>query len=153
MDQSTPPDLQKFLKNLHEPPKQICYLASPYWHANPAVRAARYQAALQTTRHLIVNGQVAYSPIVYTATLQEGTRHSPPMGWYAFDLHFLQAADNLMILELPGWEMSRGVLLECAYARARGIPIIRMSWEEIEAFLDPAISHAVRTQDELPADP
>ena len=69
------------------------------------------------------------SPMVYLGELAFRGVH-PPQGWYAFDLQFLARSDELLVLQLPGWEESKGVLVEIAAAQARGIPIRLMPLEE-----------------------
>ena len=78
-----------------------------------------------------------FSPVVYSVVLQEQDNFSPPEGWYDFDLNFLAVAGGLTILEIPGWEHSRGILIELGFARGRGLPVRRMEWPEIRRLLDP----------------
>ena len=135
MTQPHAPDLEKFLNDHLPKPRGIIYAASPYWHPDPQVRDARYQAVKQVTRILIKDDNVVFSPIVYTATIQDQQKHHP-MGWYNFDLSFLDAADSFLILAIPGWMDSRGMLLELAYARARRIPISKMEWSNLRQHID-----------------
>lgn len=60
--------------------------------------------------------------MVYSGELAQRGYH-PPQGWYAWDLQFLARADELLVLQLPGWEQSKGVLVEIAAAQARNIPV------------------------------
>ena len=54
----------------------------------------------------------------------------PPQGWYAFDLQLLARSDELLVLQLPGWEDSKGVMVEIAGAQTKGIPVRLLSLEE-----------------------
>ena len=132
-------NLEKFLTeenfNLNEI-KKIEYLASPYSHPHSAVRKARVRAAEAAATELMSRKMAAFSPIVYSATIQDRDNFSPPEGWYRFDLHFLATAGGLTVLEVPGWKHSRGILIEMAFARALELAITRMGWPEIRKLLE-----------------
>ena len=135
--QLTNPDLAKFLNQETETPnRQIEYAASPYWHLRREVRRARATAAAAAVLELIKDGQAVFSPVVYSAVLQDKDDFSPPKGWYDFDLNFLAGAAGLTILEIPGWEHSRGILIELGFAHAQELPIRRMEWPDIQMVLD-----------------
>lgn len=107
----------------------LIYLASPYAHDSAAVRDARLEAVRYVCGKLVNDGVIVLSPMVYTGELALRGFH-PPQGWYAFDLQFLARADELLVLQLPGWEESKGVLVEIAAAQAKGIPVRLMPLEE-----------------------
>ncbi len=145
-----PPDLTKFLRQeAGTPNRQIEYVASPYWHPSPEVRRAR--AASTRTTLLIEQHVTALSTVVYSATIQEQDNFSPPEGWYGFDLHLLAAAGGLTVLEIPGWENSRGILIELGFARGRGLPVSQVEWPEIRERLDPETIKILEHPDNLPA--
>ena len=136
------PDLDWFVRERETPEYGIIYVASPYWSPDEDVRAARAQAAQAATAAMIREGLPAFSPIVYSATIQQEMGISPAQGWYSFDLNFLALARSMTVLEIPGWQQSRGVLIELSFARARGLPVDRRGWAEIRKALDPS---AIRT--------
>ncbi len=107
----------------------LIYLASPYASDSAAVREARLEAVRFVCGKLVNDGRIVMSPMVYTGELAIRGFH-PPQGWYAFDLQFLARSDELLVLQLPGWEQSKGVLVEIAAAQTKGIPIRLMSMEE-----------------------
>ena len=133
------PDLDWFVRERETPEYGIIYVASPYWSPDEDVRTARAQAAQAATAAMIREGLPAFSPIVYSATIQEEMGISPSQGWYSFDLNFLALARSMRVLEIPGWEQSRGVLIELSFARARRMPVERQGWEEIRKMLDPRV--------------
>ena len=112
----------------HVQPTMI-YLASPYASDSATVRQARLEAVRQVCGNLVNQGKIVLSPMVYTGELAQRGYH-PPQGWYAFDLQFLSRADELLVLQLPGWEQSKGVLIEIAAAQTRNIPIRQMPLED-----------------------
>ena len=115
-----------YLENLDP---TLIYLASPYAHASAKVRNARLEAVRLVCGKLVNQGKIVLSPMVYLGELAAKGVH-PPQGWYAFDLQLLVRADELLVLQLPGWEDSKGVLVEIAGAQVRGMPIRLMSLEE-----------------------
>ena len=107
----------------------LIYLASPYAHQSAAVREARLEAVRFVCGRMVDEGKIVLSPLVYLGELAQKGVH-PPQGWYAWDLQFLARADELLVLQLPGWEESRGVLVEIAAAQARNIPVRLMPLED-----------------------
>lgn len=114
-----------YLNQIHP---TMTYLASPYASPSPAVRHARLEAVRHVCGQLINDGKIVLSPMVYTGELAQRGHH-PPQGWYAFDLQFLARADELLILQLPGWQQSKGIMVEIAAAQTRNIPIRQMPLE------------------------
>ena len=92
------------------------YLATPYSHPEPKVMDARRQVTAAYAADLANRGQKAFAPIVYSHALVAAG--AQPDSWYAFDLFFLEKASGMILLTLPGWQESQGLLLEIAYAKA-----------------------------------
>ena len=109
----------------------LIYLASPYAHPSAEVREARLEAARYVCGRMVDQGRIVMSPLVYLGELAQKGVH-PPQGWYAFDLQLLARCDELVVLQLPGWEDSKGVLVEIAGAQTKGMPVRLMSLEEAE---------------------
>jgi hypothetical protein len=110
----------------------LIYLASPYASPSAAVREARLEAVRHVCGKLVNEGRIVLSPMVYLGELALDKGVHPPQGWYAFDLQLLARSDELHVLQLPGWEDSKGVLVEIAGAQTKGIPVRLMSLEEAE---------------------
>ena len=109
----------------------LIYLASPYAHPSPTVREARLEAVRYVCGQMVNKGKIVMSPLVYLGELAYKGVH-PPQGWYAFDLQLLARCDELVVLQLPGWEDSRGVLVEIAGAQTKGLPVRLMSLDEAD---------------------
>ena len=109
----------------------LIYLASPYAHPSAEVREARLEAARYVCGRMVDRGRIVMSPLVYLGELAGKGVH-PPQGWYAFDLQLLARCDELVVLQLPGWEDSKGVLVEIAGAQTKGMPVRLMSLEQAE---------------------
>jgi hypothetical protein len=122
-------------KVANEMTEQITYLACPYTHELPQVRAERFMAANKAAAFLIRRGYIVFSPITMThpidmllagedATL--GTDY-----WVRFDEAFMDLCSNMAVLQLPRWQESSGVMREILFFQQKGRPI----W-----FLDPTLS-------------
>ena len=107
----------------------LVYIASPYAHPSAEVREARLEAVRHVCGQMVNEGKIVMSPLVYLGELAMRGVH-PPQGWYAWDLQLLARCDELLVLQLPGWEDSKGVLAEIAGAQTKGIPIRLMSLED-----------------------
>jgi hypothetical protein len=94
----------------------LIYLASPYSHNNPAVREHRFiQARLFTIRYLS-EGFPIFSPIVYGRDMEKalGTDFR---SWQSLNDAMVQAASQFWVLQLDGWQDSKGIAHELALAR------------------------------------
>ena len=126
-----PRDVEEFLAldYLKDVDPTLIYLASPFAHPSVVVREARLEAVRYVCGKMIDEGRIVLSPLVYAGELAQRGFHAP-QGWYAWDLQFLARSDELLVLQLPGWEESKGVLVEIAAAQARSIPIRLMPLED-----------------------
>ena len=102
----------------------LTYLASPYSHADPAVRQQRFEAACSAAARLMLAGEAVFSPIAhshpverYFDTIKDGD------WWLAQDIPILRHCTAVKVLRLPGWDASKGVARELAIARDLLIPI------------------------------
>ena len=130
-------DRQLFMESEDGPPEDgMVYIASPYTHTDRMVVRARVKAAQAVAADIVNHGKGAFSPVLYTHTLLEATGVIPPNGWYQFDLHFLENAGEMLILELPGWEDSQGIMIEKAFAHGRRIPVVHVKLDQIGDLLD-----------------
>ena len=109
----------------------LIYLASPYAHPSNRVQEARLEAVRYVCGQMVNEGKIVMSPLVYLGELAFKGVH-PPQGWYAYDLQLLARSDELIVLQLPGWEDSKGVMVEIAGAQTKGIPIHRLPLEEAD---------------------
>ena len=99
------------------------YLASPYSDPEPAIRQERFDAVCRMAAELMRDGQLVFSPIAHSHPL---TQFGLPLDWEFWercDRHHLAHCTELVVLMLPGWTLSRGVLAEITIARELGKPI------------------------------
>ena len=102
----------------------MIYIASPYTHADPAVRHQRFENVCRYVAERMLQGAVVYSPICHSHPITE--RFNLPVTWEFwahFDRSMIQRADALEVLMLDGWCRSVGVTAEINFARGLGLPI------------------------------
>lgn len=102
----------------------MIYIASPYTHPKAEVREERYQSALRYTLALMSDGLACFSPIVYGH--QFAVNHGLPGDfafWQTINRRILAASTELHVLQLWGWQDSRGVYDELALAFHLNLPV------------------------------
>ena len=107
----------------------MIYLASPYTHADAAVRQKRFEAACRAAARLMRQGTIVFSPIAHSVPIAE---HGLPLDWQFWqrnDRRLLEACDEVAVLVLDGWEQSVGVQAEMRIATELGKPIRLLSAE------------------------
>ncbi|MSQ96815.1 MAG: DUF1937 family protein [Gemmataceae bacterium] len=100
----------------------MIYLASPYSHPDPAVRAQRFREACRAAAALVQAGRVVFAPVVHSHPLVEFGVPTDWAFWQQTDQRFLEQCDEVVILMLDGWRESVGVEAEIEIARAFGKP-------------------------------
>ena len=103
----------------------VKYLASPYSHEDPAIRAFRFEAAVQTAANIIMRGIPVVSPIAHSHYIfvTRPETGSDFEAWREVDETLLLACDEMWILDLPGWNVSNGIREEAKIALANGMPV------------------------------
>lgn len=106
--------------------KPLIYLASPYSHADQAVIEDRVYTTQKVTARLIEQGHLIFSPIVHTHPIANMVSFAPVntseamSPWMQYDTAMIDKCDELWVLCLPGWELSRGVEAEINHALSEG---------------------------------
>ena len=92
----------------------MIYLASPYNHADPAVREERYLSACRAAAKLMANELNVFSPIAHShpIAVHGGLDAVDHDFWMRRDLPILRRCNAIMVLCLDGWEQSRGIRCE-----------------------------------------
>jgi nucleoside 2-deoxyribosyltransferase len=102
----------------------MIYLASPYSHPDPQQREQRYRHALHATAILMKTGEIVISPIVHSHHLHTEYGFGGDWEtWAALDLALIDACSEVMVLQIAGWRMSKGVAAEIRYAKSIGRPV------------------------------
>ena len=100
-----------------EMPGLKVYLASPYSHKSPGVKQARFEAVNKVAARLMAEGYLVFSPISHTHPIAlAGKLPGDWKFWEAYDRTFIAWADELWVVKLNCWHLSRGVKAEIAIA-------------------------------------
>ena len=104
---------------------EVIYLACPYAHPDEAVREERYTAACRVAAKLIKQGKIVFSPLSHSVALAKigDINDTDSEFWLRQDLAFLPMCSELLVLAMPGWETSVGVIREIEEARKQGIRV------------------------------
>ena len=105
----------------------IVYLACPYSKGTLAAQLARYEAATHVAAKLIEQRLIVFSPITMTHPIDVIlAKKGETLGshyWVEFDIAFMEACSELMVLTLPGWNESSGVAREMKFFQDRGLAV------------------------------
>lgn len=109
------------------------YLAVPYTHPDPKVRRARFEAVTRAAGELMKRGHVVFSPVTMGHPISEVCDIPQDFNyWGEMCLSYFDGwATRLVVLMLPGWELSRGVEAEIAAARENGVPVEFLNPDEM----------------------
>ncbi len=105
---------------------RVIYLAQPYSHPDPRVRAYRAAVGRAMASVLMQRGYVVYAPIAHGESM---VPYLPPECvrsnefWMAQCLPLLERSDAMWVIPLPGYKESVGLAVEMAHAEKRGIRV------------------------------
>lgn len=106
----------------------MIYLASPYWHDDSDVRRERFNAACQAAGSFLIDKVLAFSPVAHCYPIdQQMPGKFRNDDWIAITLGYLARCQSMVVLELPGWNRSKGVAGEMDFCKRNRIPIIHAS--------------------------
>lgn len=103
----------------------LIYLASPYTHSNPMVKAQRYEAACRAAGKLMKQGLCVFSPIAHSHPIELYFEDGKAEGmefWLRQDFAILGSCSKMLVLTLDGWAASKGVAAELEFCKAHNIP-------------------------------
>ena len=71
-------------------------------------------------------------PVAYTHQFTTGvTNVMPKRDWYKVCIDLIQICTELFVVTMPGWEKSKGVMMEIEEAKKLGIPITYVDIEDV----------------------
>lgn len=123
---------------------KLIYVASPYSHDDESVREARFVEVCKASALLLSLGLKVFCPIAHThPIIKHGNMGYGFEHWKELDALMVYKSDLLLVLMLPGWQLSKGVAAECEMARCCGIGVLHRP----PLYLQTATDHAeVRKQ-------
>lgn len=102
----------------------MIYVAAPYGHTSREVMDQRIEEVEKFLAYLVSNGRHAFSPLLMHHVLDKGYNLPSDFNfWGEFCLSLLRNCDLMIVLMLPSWDTSRGVLEEIEYCKKNSIPI------------------------------
>lgn len=105
----------------------MIYLASPYTHPDPKVREWRHEKVCRMAGQLMLEGLHIFSPIAHSHVI--AALAGLPTNWDFWrekDYHIIDRCDALICYHLDGWQDSKGLLAENAYAFSTQKPTIHL---------------------------
>ncbi len=109
-------------------PHTKVYVACPYTDELPSVMQWRYEQVTIFSVYLLLRDVLPFSPISTTHHLVKFGMGVFFDAWERFDLSWMEWADELWVLCLPGWELSVGVAREIEFAESAGMTIRYIEW-------------------------
>lgn len=111
----------------------MIYLATPYSHERPETRRERYLKACRVTAVLMKAGIPVFSPLLNSVpAVEEGGLEIEHDDFLKIDLPILRRCDEVLIVEIDGWDKSAGVWSEMTEAIVHKIPITLIEEKDIE---------------------
>jgi hypothetical protein len=102
----------------------MIYVGSPYTHTNKFIQEKRYLDVSVFTGELMKNGLTVFSPIAHCHDIARYcTLPTNYEFWENYCLRMMDVASAMVVLQLDGWDLSRGLTSEIRYATHLGIPI------------------------------
>lgn len=107
---------------------KLAYIATPYSHADPQVRQARYEAACDAARFVAEGGRyAAYSPIMHWHPIVcKSGMPTDAKFWKEQNFGVMNVADTIIVVKLDGWMSSIGVDMEIKFAKDNNKNLIFM---------------------------
>lgn len=111
----------------------LSYLASCY-SRHPGGIAVANEQVCRAAATLIKLGRHIFSPVAHSHAIATMGCLDPldSVLWMELDLKFIRACDELLILQLPGWDDSLGIKQEIKEFKSRNKPIKYLSWPDLE---------------------
>ena len=104
--------------------QKISYLACPYTHPDEKIKKMRHLLVNRIALECHKRGKLVYSPLTHNLPLIQLSRKENSWDdWGLFDKSMLERCDELLVIQAPGWEQSKGVAAEIAHAKEFNIPI------------------------------
>ena len=114
-----------YLATVYSAGKKGEYKAGDTGTASKNLKTRRYRKACKKAAELMQQGNVVFSPIAHSHAVEVHGMKEIQTGdfWLSQDLEILKRCDKLVVYKMEGWENSRGIKREIAFAEANNIPI------------------------------
>ena len=116
------------------------FLACPYGHSEDSVVEERFNRCNEVAATIVVAGHAVFSQVTMShpinRVLQGYDRAAIGKLWAPIDAAFMEMLDELVVLDLEGWEQSAGIRREIDYFKGRGRKV--SVWSEAAVEFPPA---------------
>lgn len=110
------------------------FLAGPYGHADREVVEQRFHEANAVAARIARSGSTVFSQISMSHPINS---HLPDLDkagigklWAPIDQVFMDAMDEIVVIDGPGWQESAGVKREMEFFKSKGQRV--SLWSEVE---------------------
>lgn len=105
------------------------YLATPYSNYRGGLEIA-FKHACDVAGELLKHGLHIYCPIAHTHPIAVNGGIDPYSHelFIPLDKHFMNHAHGLMVVQMPGWEESKGIEIEVDVFVEQKKPIVTLTW-------------------------
>ncbi|MGY2138924.1 DUF1937 family protein [Pseudomonas reactans] len=111
------------------------FLACPYSHADAAVVHGRFIECNNVAAVIIQAGHAVFSQVSMSHPINQAFLgiDGAAIGklWAPVDAVFMELLEELIVLDLPGWELSGGIKREMEFFAARGRQV--NLWSQVSA--------------------
>ena len=111
------------------------FLACPYRHADSAIVEQRFEISNRVAAQIARTGAVVFSQVSMSHPINAHLADLDKAGigrlWAPIDQVFMEAMEELVVIDEPGWKESAGVAREIAFFKERNKAV--SLWSEIQA--------------------
>jgi hypothetical protein len=111
------------------------FLACPYSHADLRVTEERFDACNRVAAHILESGAAVYSQVSMShpinLVLENTAKNDIGKLWGPVDATFMNMLDELIVLDLPGWDASSGIKREIDFFRSKNKRV--SLWSDVES--------------------
>lgn len=115
----------------------MIYLATPYSHPDKFIEIDRFEKVTKVAAKLLQEGHHIISPITHGVPLCMVNTNLPShfQFWEDYCIDLLSRCEEMRILQLSGWERSRGVKAEIEFCNKHSIPISYINPDDIKGII------------------
>lgn len=114
-------------------------VTGPYSSPNSSIKEMRVKAIANACITLMNRGEISISPLTFGLSLIEKTGNTLPDSyefWNKFCLEFVGVSKQMYVLNLEGWEQSKGTQDEIKEAHRIGIPVYLVDVNTLDIFFE-----------------
>lgn len=103
---------------------KLIYLASPYSSEDKSLEAERFQTVCRCAAWLMRQGYFIFSPIAHSHPIAiNGNMPTDFEFWKNYDHALIDACSEVWVVQMDGWDKSKGVAAEIEHAKQTGKPV------------------------------